>query len=161
MMGLDIGSETEAAYAAAIAEGKTVFWNGPMGVFEMEAFAAGTRAVGQAIADNAACTSVVGGGDSAAAVKKFGLEGGMTFISTGGGVILRPENYRLLHQNGVIVFLDRSISELPTDGRPLSQAGSLYDMAEKRLPLYRSWCDLTVSGSSAAECATQIMEALK
>ena len=86
---------------------------------------------------------------------------GGSIISTGGGVILRPENYRLLHQNGVIVFLDRSISELPTDGRPLSQAGSLYDMAEKRLPLYRSWCDLTVSGSSAAECATQIMEALK
>lgn len=85
MMGLDIGPKTAQAYAQAIAGAKTVFWNGPMGVFEMEAFAAGTRAVGQAIADNAACTSVVGGGDSAAAVKKFGLESGMTFISTGGG----------------------------------------------------------------------------
>ena len=84
-MGLDIGPRSCELYAQELAGAKTVFWNGPMGVFEMEAFAAGTRAVGQAIADNAACTSVVGGGDSAAAVKKFGLEGGMTFISTGGG----------------------------------------------------------------------------
>ena len=84
-MGLDIGPRSCELYAQELADAKTVFWNGPMGVFEMEAFAAGTRAVGQAIADNAACTSVVGGGDSAAAVKKFGLEGGMTFISTGGG----------------------------------------------------------------------------
>ena len=84
-MGLDIGPRSCELYARELAGAKTVFWNGPMGVFEMEAFAAGTRAVGQAIADNAACTSVVGGGDSAAAVKKFGLESGMTFISTGGG----------------------------------------------------------------------------
>ena len=84
-MGLDIGPRSCELYARELASAKTVFWNGPMGVFEMEAFAAGTRAVGQAIADNAACTSVVGGGDSAAAVKKFGLESGMTFISTGGG----------------------------------------------------------------------------
>ncbi len=84
-MGLDIGPRSCELYARELAGANTVFWNGPMGVFEMEAFAAGTRAVGQAIADNAACTSVVGGGDSAAAVKKFGLESGMTFISTGGG----------------------------------------------------------------------------
>ena len=84
-MSLDIGPRSCELYARELASAKTVFWNGPMGVFEMEAFAAGTRAVGQAIADNAACTSVVGGGDSAAAVKKFGLESGMTFISTGGG----------------------------------------------------------------------------
>ena len=83
--GLPIGSSLVEPEWVERAGAKTVFWNGPMGVFEMEAFAAGTRAVGQAIADNAACTSVVGGGDSAAAVKKFGLESGMTFISTGGG----------------------------------------------------------------------------
>ena len=84
-MGLDIGPRSCGLYASELAGAKTVFWNGPMGVFEMDAFAAGTRAVGEAIAANEACTSVVGGGDSAAAVKKFGLEGGMTFISTGGG----------------------------------------------------------------------------
>lgn len=84
-MGLDIGPRSCELYARELAGAKTVFWNGPMGVFEMDAFAAGTRAVGQAIADNGACTSVVGGGDSAAAVKKFGLDAGMTFISTGGG----------------------------------------------------------------------------
>ncbi len=84
-MGLDIGPRSCELYASELARAKTVFWNGPMGVFEMDAFAAGTRAVGEAIAANAGCTSVVGGGDSAAAVKKFGLEAGMTFISTGGG----------------------------------------------------------------------------
>jgi len=84
-MGLDIGPESRKLYANEIASAKTVFWNGPMGVFEMDAFAAGTRAVGEAIVANEACTSIVGGGDSAAAVKKFGLADGVTFISTGGG----------------------------------------------------------------------------
>lgn len=85
MMGLDIGPETEAAYAAAIAEGKTVFWNGPMGVFEMKAFEAGTKAVAEAVAENEQADTIIGGGDSVAAVNKFGLAEQMTFISTGGG----------------------------------------------------------------------------
>lgn len=86
---------------------------------------------------------------------------GGSVIATGGGAVLRPENYPALHQNGTIVFIDRDISELPTEGRPLSLSGSLYDMAKQRLPLYRSWCDFSVKASSPAECAREIMEALK
>lgn len=85
MMGLDIGPETEKLYAAAIAEGATVFWNGPMGVFEMKAFEHGTRAVAEAVAANKAAATIIGGGDSVAAVNKFSLADEMTFISTGGG----------------------------------------------------------------------------
>ena len=85
MMGLDIGPETVKLYAAAIAEAKTVFWNGPMGVFEMDAFAVGTRDVALAVADNAEADTIIGGGDSVAAVNKFDLADRMTFISTGGG----------------------------------------------------------------------------
>ena len=85
MMGLDIGPETCKLYAQAIAKAQTVFWNGPMGVFEMDAFAAGTQAVAQAVADNEAADTIIGGGDSVAAVNKFSLADRMTFISTGGG----------------------------------------------------------------------------
>lgn len=88
-MGLDVGPKTVELYGAEIAAARSVFWNGPMGVFEMDAFAAGTRGVGEAIVANAACTSIVGGGDSAAAVQKFGLAEGMTFISTGGGASMQ------------------------------------------------------------------------
>ncbi len=85
MMGLDIGPATAARYADAIAGAASVFWNGPMGVFEMEPFAKGTEAVAVAVADNAAADTIIGGGDSVAAVNKFDLADKMTFISTGGG----------------------------------------------------------------------------
>ena len=85
MMGLDIGPETAKLYADAIADAQTVFWNGPMGVFEMDAFAAGTKAVALAVAANKEDDTVIGGGDSVAAVNKFDLADQMTFISTGGG----------------------------------------------------------------------------
>ena len=85
MMGLDIWPKTAAAYGAAIAEAACVFWNGPMGVFEMKAFEAGTRDVALAVANNEAADTIIGGGDSVAAVNKFNLAEKMTFISTGGG----------------------------------------------------------------------------
>ena len=87
-MGLDTGPKTQALYAEAIATSKTVVWNGPMGVFEFPAFAAGTKAVAQAISDSEAF-SVIGGGDSAAAVRTLGFdESTFSHISTGGGASL-------------------------------------------------------------------------
>lgn len=85
MMGMDIGPETAKLYADAIAGAKTVFWNGPMGVFEFDQFSDGTKAVAEAVADNEDCTSIIGGGDSVAAVNKFDLADKMSWISTGGG----------------------------------------------------------------------------
>lgn len=87
-LGLDIGPDSAKAFAAALADARTVFWNGPMGVFEFDAFAGGTRAVAQALVDADGLT-VVGGGDSAAAVRQLGFdEAAFGHISTGGGASL-------------------------------------------------------------------------
>ena len=85
--GMDIGPKTEELYAEAVKGAKTVFWNGPMGVFEFDNFAHGTQAIAEAVAE-ADCTSIIGGGDSVAAVNKFNLADKMSWISTGGGASL-------------------------------------------------------------------------
>lgn len=86
-LGVDIGPRTRAGYAARIAAARTVVWNGPLGVFEVDAFAAGTLAVARAVAETAAAT-VVGGGDSIAALAKAGVQDRITHVSTGGGASL-------------------------------------------------------------------------
>ncbi len=86
-MAMDIGAETSKAYAEALADAKMIVWNGPMGVFEMDAFCKGTEAVAKAVAKSRA-TSIVGGGDSVAAIEKLGLAKRITHISTGGGASL-------------------------------------------------------------------------
>lgn len=87
LKGLDIGPRTVERFARAIDDAQTVFWNGPMGVFELEPFSLGTRGVAQAVAKASAFT-VVGGGDSAAAIRRFGFEDGVDHLSTGGGASL-------------------------------------------------------------------------
>jgi phosphoglycerate kinase len=87
-MALDIGPATASGYADEIARARTLFWNGPMGVFEKPPFAAGTLAVARAVADNRRALSVVGGGDSAAAVTQAGVADRISHVSTGGGASL-------------------------------------------------------------------------
>jgi len=88
MMGLDIGPKSTELFVHEIALGRTVFWNGPMGVFEVGPFANGTRQVATAVAMNSGAATIIGGGDSIAAVNKFGYNDLVSFISTGGGAAL-------------------------------------------------------------------------
>jgi phosphoglycerate kinase len=90
-IGVDIGPETIATYTKLLKQGKTIVWNGPLGVFEIETFDLGTRQIAEAIvaATNSGATSIAGGGDTASAITAFGLEGQMTHISTGGGASLQ------------------------------------------------------------------------
>jgi phosphoglycerate kinase len=94
-MGLDIGPRTAESYGREIGAAATVFWNGPMGAFELEPFAGGTRTVAEAVAAAPGLT-VVGGGDSAAALARFGLEDRVDHLSTGGGATLELVEGRAL-----------------------------------------------------------------
>jgi phosphoglycerate kinase len=87
-LGLDIGPETRSRFAAALASARTIFWNGPMGVFEWPRFAEGTKAVAEAVAANTDAFSVVGGADSVRALNELGLAGHVSWVSTGGGASL-------------------------------------------------------------------------
>ena len=104
MMGMDIGPKTIGLYTDAVKDAGTVIWNGPMGVFEFPAFAAGTKAVAEALSKSSAIT-IIGGGDSAAAVQQLGYADKMTHISTGGGASLEFMEGKELP--GVACLLDK------------------------------------------------------
>ena len=105
-MGLDAGPNTREAFAKVVSQSKTILWNGPVGVFEMESFANGTISLGEAIvtATENGAFSLVGGGDSVAAAKQFGLAEGMSYVSTGGGAMLEMLEGKTLP--GVAAILD-------------------------------------------------------
>jgi len=104
-LGLDIGPDSATAYASAVCECQTVFWNGPMGVFEIDAFANGTEVVARAIA-NCSATTIAGGGDTDAAIHKYGLGDKITHVSTGGGASMKLLEGMLLP--GVEVLKEQS-----------------------------------------------------
>ncbi len=105
-MGLDVGPETETLFNTVILNSKTILWNGPLGVFEMESFASGTIALGNAIAEatKKGAFSLVGGGDSVAAVKQFGFQDKVSYVSTGGGAMLESLEGKTLP--GIAAVLD-------------------------------------------------------
>jgi 3-phosphoglycerate kinase len=103
-LGLDIGPETIRKYEGLLADAKTVVWNGPMGVFELDKFAAGTNAVAKAVA-SVKGTTIIGGGDSIAAIRKAGMADAVTHISTGGGASLEFLGGRTLP--GVAALTDK------------------------------------------------------
>jgi phosphoglycerate kinase len=103
-MGLDIGAAALAQYKSEIAAAKTILWNGPMGVFEIDQFAVGTMEIAKAVADSRA-TSIVGGGDSVAALAKSGLTSRITHVSTGGGASLEFLSGKILP--GVAALSDK------------------------------------------------------
>ena len=96
--GMDIGPDSEKAFAKVIEDSKTILWNGPTGVFEFDNFTSGSRAVGEAIvkATQNGAFSLVGGGDSVACVNKFGLANGVSYVSTGGGALLEAIESKVL-----------------------------------------------------------------